>query len=265
MIQLLRFQSKEQGIRVDGPVYIALEVMIDANYDATNHRKKELQINVDNDAVVWPHFVDLDDRVKVEHKKHLDSQQYILTPNKKGKIRAKVNFEPTYEFSEEDLLWDSHIGSIVKKRSYTLVSPYIAIQDIARKVYDYIRRIPFTNEKIYMLTKPRTPTQVITSNRARKCVCKAELFKDMLRVFGIPARMLFGEYYDETSIPKYSSHLTRPTHMHGHAFCAFYDHGWNLADPTLGGFASEFKIPNYYDHLVTTQGTSDVKISAKEL
>jgi hypothetical protein len=263
MIKLLRYESKGEGIRVYGPIYIPLEVLIEASFDTVSKRRKEMRMYVEKDAIVLPKIIDIDGEIEFIY--NIYDREYLFKPNRKGKIRAKINFEPTNEYSEEDLLWDNHIGDIVKRVTDNLVSHIINIKDVAYKIYEYINRIPFTNERIRGPSKPRTPTQVIKSNRARKCVCKAELFKDMCRVLGIPARDLSAEHYRDQDIERYAQRDKKYGFNRSHAFCAFYDNGWHLVDPTMGGFGAEFKVQNYYDRLIAVEGTYDVKVTAKEL
>jgi len=124
---------------------------------------------------------------------------------------------------------------------------------------------PFpSSEKLVGPAKPMTPAQVIKSNKARKCVCRAELFKDLCIASGISARELSGEVYGDNLILKYQNQKRRPTHGRGHAFATFYDNGWHLADPTLGGFGSSFRALNYYEKVVAAIGMESIDAAVRK-
>lgn len=260
----IRFVNKEFGTWIFLPLYVEKEFILDIHAKAIDSKgKRKVEISLDKPSPLELELlssIGSDDCSDPIHP----NKGYVFNLDSSTDFHASVHFRLSSD-CDDDLNEDNHIGKIVNAKSQSLVHKHQSLYENARQIYEYVFGIPFTNERLVGPTKPKTPTQVITSKRARKCVCKAKLFKDLCIASGIPARVLSSEYYDDEHILKYENQRRRPSKNHSHSFVSFYSGSWHLVDPTLGGFDGDFQVPNYFDKVVSAKGVESIEVSVRKV
>ena len=266
-MQKLVFVNKETGAWIFLPIYSEKNYILDIHAKAidSKRKRKEVEISVEKSSPLELEVLSSDgsDGFSSLDADYCLNKGYVFNPYPSSDFHASIRFSLSETHNLGDLEEDEHIGEIVRDKLHSLVNNEDSPYENAHKIYDYVLKIPSTCEKLVGPTKPRTPAQVIKTNKARKCVCRVELFKDLCIASGIPARSLGGEYYTNKLILKYQNQRKRPTHRRGHAFASFYDNSWHFVDPTLEGFDSEFKVKNYYDKIVTANGIESIDIAVR--
>ena len=136
--------------------------------------------------------------------------------------------------------------------------------ELARRAYQYVHKLPSSRTRASERIK--TPRKVIKSNLSQDvCSCKSELFIDLCRVMGIPAREQELNYYTDEYREKYSNSNREPRMNCLHSYCAFYNRGWHFSDPTQGGFGKSFRVRNYYMQIFTAKGFDSLSVKAERL
>ncbi|HIH40957.1 TPA: transglutaminase domain-containing protein [Candidatus Woesearchaeota archaeon] len=265
-MQQLVFVNKEYGTWVFLPLYSEKDWILDIHAKATGSKRKrrEVEISLEKSSPLELEILSAEGSGFSVLDADSFRKGYVFNPFPSSDFYASIRFSLSGDYGPEDLGEDGHIGKSVRDKSTSLVDKDDSPYENARRIYDYVFGIPSTGEKLVGPAKPMTPAQVIKSNKARKCVCRAELFKDLCIASGISARELSGEVYGDNLILKYQNQKRRPTHGRGHAFATFYDNGWHLADPTLGGFGSSFRALNYYEKVVAAIGMESIDAAVRK-
>ncbi|AJF61070.1 hypothetical protein QT06_C0001G0225 [archaeon GW2011_AR15] len=266
LMQQLVFVNKEYGTWVFLPLYSEKDWILDIHAKATGSKRKrrEVEISLEKSSPLELEILSAEGSGFSVLDADSFRKGYVFNPFPSSDFYASIRFSLSGDYGPEDLGEDGHIGKSVRDKSTSLVDKDDSPYENARRIYDYVFGIPSTGEKLVGPAKPMTPAQVIKSNKARKCVCRAELFKDLCIASGISARELSGEVYGDNLILKYQNQKRRPTHGRGHAFATFYDNGWHLADPTLGGFGSSFRALNYYEKVVAAIGMESIDAAVRK-
>jgi len=263
MINYFRFESKDQGVRIHVPLYLPQKIAINATFDNSSRREKNIEFFVDSDSIIKPRLIEWDKDLVINPRKSYLSEGHILKPNSKGQVNAIIILKKINYYSENDLYLDEHIDYIVKEKAEELGDKANNKYEIAKIICDYVNKIKF--EKGKTKEKYKAPSDVIKSNKANKCVCKAELFKDLCRILRIPARRLGVEFYDNKNIDRLSKPGARKNMAPGHAYNAFFYDCWHLVDPTGGEFDDKFKIKNYYNLLIFAKGMDSFDVNVREI
>jgi transglutaminase-like putative cysteine protease len=266
--QQIRFISRESGTWVYLPLYTIDDYILDIKAELVNskRRKREIELSVDKFTLLELELLATSGSDYYSDPVIGLNKGYLFSHFSAADFQATFKIHKSSEFKDKDLAKDVHIGKIVKEKAKSIVSEGNSAYENAQQIYDYVFSIPFTGEKFVgkFSGKPRTPTHVVRSHRAKKCLCKAELFKDLCIASGIPARTLHAEYFSEEDIKKYQNSERIPNKNHSHAIGAFYYNGWCLADPTLGGLDHSFRAQNYYDKIITANGIETLQVSIRE-
>ncbi len=260
MTKLIRYESKENGIRVYGPLYTSLEIRVNGCCNGNSLRRREVEIGSSKESVVKARLVDLTSGVVVGNPHRWFDLGYKIKPNSDGKVNGRFDFGFIDYFDGSDLASD-YFSKIVRRKADEIANGVTNKYELAHKIYEYVYNIPFTGEN--ELVKSKTPRMVILSNKARKCICKAKLFVDICRVLGIPARSQRLEHYCDEQIERYVKSKKKSSENNDHQFAAFFYDGWRLVDPSLGGFDSDFAFKNYYEILVYARGMDSFNVIRK--
>ncbi|NTV23557.1 MAG: transglutaminase domain-containing protein [Nanoarchaeota archaeon] len=261
-MRLIRYESHCFGTWVFLPIYSESSFILEVTAKACGSKKKQKEIDLSLDMET-PLDLELLANSDCDHVSGpaIDGDKgYVFSLRTSEDFYAKIRFQLSGKLQEGDLEEDMHIGKIVRSRSSALTNESCPSYENAYNIYQYVLGIPFSKELPYYMPKPNTPAQTIRSNIAKKCVCKAELFKDLCIASGIPSRAVSAEYYSDTDISRYELQRNKPKKNHSHQLCAFYEGTWHLADPTLGGFGENFQSRNYYDRVVSARGVESIDV-----
>lgn len=100
-------------------------------------------------------------------------------------------------------------------------------------IFNYVHALPLVRRG--KSSFPYDSDEVIRRGKAKKCVDKAQLFVDLCKAVGIPARFVSGLYF-------FDEHKSD-----WHAWAAYSDQGkFQFVDPTLGHSAERFPSQNYF-------------------
>lgn len=266
---LIGYKDSRLGNIVYAPIHEPLEVVLEGNCSKLSHKKREVDIildECDRKSVSPLEF-------KVVKGKEIgifvidgneDFDEYTLTDSN-GEIKIEFIVGCHIRgYDKSDLNLDNHTSVELLSKARELAYGTRNKFGLAKKVFEYVYELPYVKKKAFEGIK--TPHQVIKSNLSQDvCLCNSEIFIDLCRVLGIPAREQASDYYEDEERKEYSRLTSEPRKKHLHSYCAFYNRGWHLADPTKGGFDKTFRIGNYYREIFSFRGFDSVKVTAKRL
>lgn len=272
---LIEYRSKKRGSYLCSPVYSPLEIIVNAHGKKNFRGKKEMLVIYEEDdkksiSPIEFEVIEGDCTEMLFLNDNNENDYYILNPIRdKLVIRFLIGLYLT-DFIDADIKHDNHISSFLLSFAEDMKHGLDAHDNkdklrLARETYRYVLRMPTIpyrpkSEKI------KTPTKAVESKTAHDiCVCKSEIFVDICRLLGIPAREQAAEYYEETDIKEYARAKKEPKEIKLHSFCAFYADCWRLADPTLGGFNTTFNLRGYYREIFSAKGFDRVVVEARKL
>ena len=273
---LIEYRSRRNGSYVFSPVYSPLEIIVSAREKQGFRGRKEMLViyeKTDKELISPIEFRmlkgDCIERILVGEDDGYDA--YILTPSSNGDVVVKFLLGlRSIDFKNSDVNHDNHMSGFLLSFAENLLHG-TGIADggnklkLAREAYSYIHRMPTTPYKP-KTEKVKTPTKAIESGKAHDiCVCKSEIFKDLCKLLGIPAREQIAEHYIKEEIKEYSKTKREPRKNTLHSFCAFFADQWRLADPTLGGFDKSFRFKEYYGEIFLAKGFESIVVEARKL
>ena len=279
---LIEYRSRRNGSYVFSPVYSPLEIIVSAHEKQGFRGKKEMHViyeKEDNELISPIEFEmfrgDCTEIMWTEESNRNNIYQlhdtYLLNPDSKGNVVVKFLLGlQLIDYKDSDINHDNHMsGSLLSFAENLLHGTTMSDEEdklkLAREAYHYVHRMPTSPYKP-KTDKIRTPTKSIESGKAHDiCVCKSEIFKDLCKLLGIPAREQITEHYAEEDIKEYSKTKREPKKNTLHSFCAFYTDQWRLADPTLGGFDRSFRIKQYYREIFSAKGFEKITVEARKL
>ncbi len=263
----IRYESKEQGTQILLPLYRKeFTLSIRAESSACSRKKRNIEVSVDE---CFPLEIDLIKAIncgEICAPWSILRRGYLLVPEPPAVLFAKFHFKYSTDYLAADLLCDNHIGKTVQEKAKSLGKGIETPYNTARVIYEYVKNIPFTDERLVGRYKhSKTPTEVIKSNTAKKCVCKAKLFQTLCIAAGIPARTISAEHYTSQDVARYKNQRRSPTVNNSHLFAAFFNAGWHWVDPTIGGFDLDFKVQNYYLRIIRARGIDALTVAINEM
>ncbi|MBS3150798.1 hypothetical protein J4443_00250 [Candidatus Woesearchaeota archaeon] len=272
---LIEYRSKKHGSYLYSPVYSPLELIVSARGKKNFRGKKQMLVvyeEEDKESISPIEFevIDGDCTEIIPVKDDCENELYIINPRNDGVVvRFLIGLYLT-DFNSSDIEHDNHMSGFLLSFAENIRNGIGARDEkdrlrLAREAYRYVSRMPTIPYK-QKTGKVRTPTKSIESGTAHDiCVCKSEIFKDLCKLLGIPAREQAAEYYSEGDIREYSKTKKESRKEQLHSFCAFYTDQWRLADPTLGGFNSTFRVKEYYREIFSAKGFDKIAVEARRL
>lgn len=260
MVQLLRFESKKDGVQFLCPLYDSLELIIEASCYKPNKKNKEVRITVDKSSIVKPEIKNGEDDLGIEFIPSDESNHYYLTSNAHGRIKARILFKCITGYEISDIFLDKHVGKTVMNKADQISTGISSKYELANRIYQYVYNIPCTREDLII----KTPTKIIKSNKANLCSCKAELFTDLCRVHGIPTRKQYVIHFHDNQLKMILKGKRIAIKDNVHEFSVFYDNGWHLVDPTLKGFDQDFSARNYFNFILSAKGFDYIHVKGRK-
>lgn len=273
---LIEYMSKTHGSYLCSPVYSPLELVVSARGKKNFGGKREMLVVYEDDdkesiSPIEFEVIDGDCTEIIYVEDYKENDLYIINPrsNDEVVVRFLIGLYLT-DFSDSDIEHDNHMSGFLLSFAENMRHGMNMHDDkdkmgLAREVYRYVRRMPIIGYR-QKTEKIRTPSKSIESGTAHNiCVCKSEIFKDLCRLLDIPAREQVTEYYNEQEVKEYSKTKKESRKERLHSFCAFYTDKWCLADPTLGGFNSTFRVKEYYREIFSAKGFDKIAVEARRL
>jgi len=272
---LIEYRSKKHGSYLYSPVYSPLEIIVSARGKQGFRGKKEMLVvyeDEDKESISPFEFEVIrgDCAEIIPVKDDYENELYIINPrNDNVVVKFLIGLYLT-DFSDSDIEHDNHMSSFLLSFAENIRNGIGARDEkdrlrLAREVYRYVSRMPTIPYK-QKIGKVRTPSKSIESGTAHNiCICKSEIFKDLCRLLDIPAREQITEHYNEQDVREYSKTKKESRKEQLHSFCAFYTDKWCLADPTLGGFNSTFRVKEYYREIFSAKGFDKIAVEARRL
>ncbi len=164
--------------------------------------------------------------------------EIITLKTKRRRLEFKFDYLP---FTDEDTVinteWRRGMNvDLIEQTAYRLIHQRESVADQVNTFFRYVHRLPALGIKGH----PYRSDKVIEWGVAKKCVDKAQLFVDLCRAVGIPARCEGGI--------RYLSQSGQERYRYGHHAWAIYGEGKRVqsADPSDGCLASRFPQDHYF-------------------